>query len=81
MRSGFLLRCTSAVLTENTLFGIDPSLERNYLEGVLPMAITTVTDATAITVGIEATATVTATAGMALTAITVAGVDGCIAKL
>ena len=41
------------------------------------MAITTVTDATAITVGIEATAT--ATAGMALTAITVAGVDGCIA--
>ena len=55
MRPGF---CTSAVLTENTLFGIDPSLERNYLEGVLPMAITTVTDATAITVGIEATATV-----------------------
>ena len=79
MRPGFLLRCTSAVLTENTLFGIDPSLERNYLEGVLPMAITTVTDATAITVGIEATAT--ATAGMALTAITVAGVDGCIATL
>ena len=77
MRPGFLLRCTSAVLTENTLFGIDPSLERNYLEGVLPMAITTVTDATAITVGIEATAT----AGMALTAITVAGVDGCIATL
>ena len=36
MRPGFLLRCTSAVLTENTLFGIDPSLERNYLEGVPP---------------------------------------------
>ena len=45
------------------------------------MAITTVTDATAITVGIEATATATAPAGMALTAITVAGVDGCIATL